>query len=100
MLWRCWKKHWQKMADLKSTQRSGQPVHQRHVHRGSARKGIQLSMDGKRSWRDNVFVERLWRSSVKYEEVHLNAYESVSLGTRVNCCVHGVVQPATPPVVP
>jgi putative transposase len=34
-------------------------------------------MDGKASWRDNLFVERLWRS-VKYEEVYLKAYESVS----------------------
>ena len=34
-------------------------------------------MDGKGSWRDNVFVERIWRS-VKYEEVYLRAYESVS----------------------
>ena len=39
-------------------------------------KGIRISMDGKGSWRDNVFVERLWRS-VKYEEVYLTAYESV-----------------------
>ena len=39
--------------------------------------GIAISMDGKGSWRDNVFVERLWRS-VKYEEVYLRAYESVS----------------------
>ena len=38
--------------------------------------GIQISMDGKGSWRDNVFVERLWRT-VKYEEVYLRAYESV-----------------------
>ena len=38
--------------------------------------GIAISMDGKGSWRDNVFVERLWRS-VKYEEVYLRAYESV-----------------------
>jgi len=38
---------------------------------------IQISMDGKGCWRDNVFVERLWRS-VKYEEVYLRAYESVS----------------------
>ena len=37
--------------------------------------GIEISMDGKGAWRDNVFVERLWRS-VKYEEVYLNAYES------------------------
>jgi putative transposase len=33
-------------------------------------------MDGKGAWRDNVFVERLWRS-VKYEEVYLRAYDSV-----------------------
>jgi putative transposase len=38
--------------------------------------GIAISMDGKGAWRDNVFVERLWRS-VKYEEVYLKAYESV-----------------------
>ncbi len=39
-------------------------------------KGISISMDGKGSWRDNVFVERLWRS-LKYEEVYLKAYDSV-----------------------
>jgi putative transposase len=39
--------------------------------------GIAISMDGKGAWRDNVFVERLWRS-VKYEEVYLRAYDSVS----------------------
>ena len=38
---------------------------------------IQISMDGRGAWRDNVFVERLWRS-VKYEEVYLRAYESVA----------------------
>ena len=38
---------------------------------------IRISMDGKGAWRDNVFVERLWRS-VKYEEVYLKAYESVA----------------------
>ena len=38
---------------------------------------IAISMDGKGAWRDNVFVERLWRS-VKYEEVYLKAYDSVS----------------------
>jgi putative transposase len=40
-------------------------------------KGIAISMDGKGAWRDNVFVERLWRS-VKYEEVYLRAYETAS----------------------
>lgn len=41
------------------------------------RRQIQISMDGKGCWRDNVFVERLWRS-VKYEEVYLHGYETVS----------------------
>jgi putative transposase len=38
---------------------------------------VAISMDGKGAWRDNVFVERVWRS-VKYEEVYLHAYASVS----------------------
>jgi len=37
---------------------------------------IQISMDGKGRWVDNVFIERIWRS-LKYEEVYLKAYESV-----------------------
>jgi putative transposase len=41
------------------------------------RRQIQISMDGKGCWRDNVFVERLWRS-VKYEEVYLHGYDTVS----------------------
>ncbi len=40
-------------------------------------RGCRLSMDGRGAWRDNVFVERLWRS-VKYERVYLKAYDSVS----------------------
>lgn len=39
--------------------------------------GIQQSMDGKGRWVDHVFVERLWKS-VKYEEVYLHAYDSVT----------------------
>jgi putative transposase len=42
-----------------------------------AERGITISMDGKGAWRDNVFVERLWRT-IKYEEVYLRAYESVA----------------------
>ena len=38
---------------------------------------ISISMDGRGAWRDNVFVERLWRT-IKYEEVYLRAYDSVS----------------------
>ena len=49
---------------------------------------VAISMDGKGAWRDNVFVERLWKS-VKYEEVYLRAYDSVgearaSLGRYLN----------------
>jgi putative transposase len=40
-------------------------------------KGVKLSMDGRGVWRDNVFVERLWRS-VKYEHVYLMAYDSLA----------------------
>jgi putative transposase len=39
--------------------------------------GIKISMDGRGRWRDNVFVERVWKS-IKYEEIYLHAYESVS----------------------
>ncbi len=42
-----------------------------------AKNDIRISMDGKGAWRDNVFVERLWRT-IKYEEVYLHAYDSVS----------------------
>lgn len=37
---------------------------------------IQISMDGRGRWRDNIFIERLWKS-VKYEEVYLKAYDSI-----------------------
>ena len=40
-------------------------------------RNIAISMDGRGAWRDNVFVERLWRS-VKYEEIYLKAYASVA----------------------
>ncbi|MCJ2069558.1 DDE-type integrase/transposase/recombinase, partial [Methylobacterium sp. J-030] len=39
--------------------------------------GIAISMDGKGAWRDEVFVERLWRS-VRYQEIYLRAYDTVS----------------------
>ena len=48
------------------------------------RHGVKISMDGKGSYRDNIFIERLWRT-VKYEEVYLKAYQNgrearISLG--------------------
>jgi putative transposase len=39
--------------------------------------GCKMSMDGKGAWRDNVMVERFWRS-VKYERVYLKAYDTVT----------------------
>lgn len=52
--------------------------------------GIRISMDGKGAWRDNVFVERIWKS-VKYEEVYLRAYASVSDGRASSA----VISPST-----
>jgi putative transposase len=43
--------------------------------------GVEISMDGRGRWRDNIIVERLWRS-LKYESVYLNAYESGSEARR------------------
>jgi transposase InsO family protein len=43
--------------------------------------GCQMSMDGRGAWRDNVMVERLWRS-VKYEHVYLTAYDCVAQAKR------------------
>ena len=43
--------------------------------------GISISMDGKGAWRDNVFVERFWRT-IKYDEVYLRAYESATEARR------------------
>lgn len=39
-------------------------------------RGVRISMDGKGRWKDNIFIERLWKS-VKYEEVYLKAYDSL-----------------------
>ena len=49
-----------------------------------AAREIKISMDGKRAWRDNVFVERRWRT-IKYEEVYLRAYTSVSEARAAIC---------------
>ena len=77
---------------------------------------IQISMDGAGRWRDNVFVERLWRS-LKYEEVYLHAYETIhdaqqgvtrymtfynrirphrALDGRTPDCVYWEIEPARP----
>lgn len=60
------------------------------------KQGCKLSMDGRGAWRDNVFIERLWKS-VKYERVYLHAYESVTEARRsileyVDPAIYGLVQ--------
>jgi len=45
-------------------------------HSAMERAGVAVSMDGRRRWLDNVFVERLWRS-VKHEDVYVWGYEAV-----------------------
>ncbi len=54
-------------------------------------RGVKLSMDGQGAWRDNVFVERLWRS-VKYERVYLRAYDSVTRRSQRHHSIRGLVQ--------
>ena len=61
--------------------------------------GIAISMDGKGAWRDNVFVERLWRS-VKYEEVYLRAYDSVGEARSVDRPLSRLLQRPTPAFEP
>ena len=60
---------------------------------------IAISMDGRGSWRDNVFVERLWRS-VKYEEVYLHAYDSVAEARGLARPLSGVLQLKAPAFEP
>ena len=61
--------------------------------------GIAISMDGKGCWRDNVFVERLWKS-IKYEEVYLHAYDSVSAAkTGRDRALHQLLQRTTSPSI-
>ncbi|MBJ9963493.1 transposase family protein [Burkholderia seminalis] len=61
-------------------------------------RGVRLSMDGKGAWRDNVFVERVWRS-IKYEEVYLKAYVGQSCPA-LHGRIHRSVQPETAPFEP
>jgi putative transposase len=58
--------------------------------------GIAISMDGRGCWRDNVFVERLWKS-IKYEEVYLRAYETISTArSGIGCRPHRALDGVTP----
>ena len=74
-------RRWRKPSPVTAGRRSSTPIRARsspaEAFTGVLNQaGIAISMDGKGSWRDNVFVERLWRS-VKYEEIYLRAYDTV-----------------------
>ena len=62
--------------EIFNTDQGSQFTSERFHRRSYQNAGIAISMDGKGAWRDNVFVERIWKS-VKYEEVYLRAYGSV-----------------------
>jgi putative transposase len=62
--------------EIVNTDQGSQFSAQTFVH-AVKEQGCELSMDGRGAWRDNVFVERLWKS-VKYERVYLYAYDSVT----------------------
>jgi putative transposase len=62
--------------EIVNTDQGSQFTAQAFVHAVKDR-GCHLSMDGRGAWRDNVFVERLWKS-VKYERVYLHAYDSIT----------------------
>ena len=57
--------------------RSGQPVHVRGLRRCGARGRLPAQHGRVGAWRDNVFIERFWRT-IKYEEVYLKAYDTVA----------------------
>ncbi|QSX40025.1 IS3 family transposase [Shewanella cyperi] len=64
--------------EIMNTDQGSQFTSQAFTGAGSLKQhNIRNSMDGKDSWRDNVFVERPWRS-VKYEDVYLHAYDTTS----------------------
>jgi len=62
--------------EIMNTDQGSQYTSARFIQ-GLKDRAIQVSMDGKGAWRDNIFVERLWRS-VKYEDIYLYAYETPS----------------------
>ena len=64
-----------------------------------ANNDIAISMDGKGAWRDNVFVERLWRS-VKYEEVYLRGLRRGQRGTQLNRPLSRLLQSPPPALEP
>lgn len=66
--------------DIFNTDQGSQFTSEDFTHALSSR-NIKISMDGRGRWIDNIFIERLWRS-VKYEEVYLKAYESLSEARR------------------
>ncbi len=77
LVWSC-QSAWN--AEIVNTDQSSQFTAHEFVQAVKDR-GCKVSMDGRGAWRDNVFVERLWKS-VKYERVYLHAYDSVTEARR------------------
>ena len=71
--------------------RPRKPVHQRSFHRRPEKRRNRHQHGRQGSWRDNVFVERLWRS-IKYEEVYLKAYDFGFRGARLDRPVYRLLQ--------
>ena len=70
------------------------------LHRRARRRHeIAISMDGKGAWRDNVFVERLWRT-VKYEEVYLHGLRQRTRRARLDRAVSRSLQSPPPALEP
>ena len=72
----CWKRLPDTVPLRSSTPTKGGQFTADEFIQAAQGQGCRLSMDGREAWRDNIFVERLWRT-VKCEEVYLRAYDSV-----------------------
>ena len=75
------------IPEVFNTDQGSQFTSQEFIYR-LKRKDIQISMDGKGRWLDNVFIERLWRS-VKYEEAYLKSYTSIADAKHSLVCYFG-----------
>ena len=91
-VWRPWKRLFCGMENRKSSTPTRAASSPAQAFTGRLKEeGIRISMDGQGRWRDNVFVERVWKS-IKYEEVYLRAYQSVSEARASLGTLHRVLQ--------
>ena len=88
---RRWKRLFPRMKSRRYSTPTREASSPAGLHRRLKEEGIRISMDGKGRWRDNVFVERVWKS-IKYEEVYLHAYKTVHEARTSDRSLHGVLQ--------